>query len=253
MRTTGVIKTTLGLFGGMGALFEGVGFLVTTPAVWGYALIPMVVALILVGGCAGLGIWGATALTNHVVGVPSGTLAMIGAWTLRVLLGAVAFLVSVVVAMSLAQPLSGFALEKIARAQEKRLGGRDWPEESLGASMLRSLRVTFTALALGLPVLAALALITLLVPPAAVVTVPLKFVATALMIAWDFLDYPLSVRGMSVGGRLRFLGTHFWTILGFGVASGLILLVPGIGLFLLPIGVAGATRLVLKQERLLSS
>jgi len=164
----------------------------------------------------------------------------------------VALLLSVVVAMSLAQPISGFALERIARAQDKRLGGREWPAEATLPSMLRSLQVTFTALAMGLPVLAALTVVSILVPPAAIVTVPLKFVVTALMIAWDFLDYPLSVRGVTVSGRLRFVGTHFWTVLGFGVAAGFVLLVPGIGLLLLPIGVAGATRLVTTQERLLN-
>jgi CysZ protein len=235
----------------MGALFEAVGFVVTTPSVWPLAIVPVVFALVLAVGCGALGIWGASALADHIVGAPSGALAVVLAWVLRLLLGALALFVAVVVAMSLAQPLSGFALERIARAQDKRLGGREWPEQALGTSMLRSLQVTFTALALGLPALAALTLITIVAPPAAVVTVPLKFVVTALMIAWDFLDYPLSVRGVSVGGRMRFLGSHFWMVLGFGLASGLVLLIPGVGLFLLPIGVAGATRLVLKQERLL--
>jgi CysZ protein len=241
-------KKTLGLFTGMGALFEAVGFVVTTPAVWPLAIVPVIVAILLVTGVSVLGIWGASALATHVIGVPSGALAVFGAWVLRILLGAVAILLSVAVAMALAQPLSGFALERIARIQEARLGGQKWPETSLAVSMLRSAQVTFTALLLGLPVIAALALITFVFPPAAVVTVPLKFVVTALMIAWDFLDYPLSVRGMSVGARLSFIGHQFWGILGFGLASGFILLVPGIGLLLLPIGVAGATRLVLKQE-----
>jgi hypothetical protein len=31
------------------------------------------------------------------------------------------------VALALAQPLSGLALERVARVQERRLGGRDWP------------------------------------------------------------------------------------------------------------------------------
>jgi uncharacterized protein involved in cysteine biosynthesis len=38
-------------------------------------------------------------------------------------------------------------------------------------------------------------------------------------------------------------------VLGFGVATAALLLVPGIGLFLLPFGVAGATRMVLEAER----
>ena len=249
--STALKKTTLGMFAGMGALFEGVGFVLTTPRVWPFAILPVLVAVVLTGACAALGLWGAMALADHLALAATGTLAIAIAWVLRVLLGAVALLLSVVVAMSLAQPLSGFALERIARAQETRLGGRDWPEQGAWASFASSLKVTFTGLLLGLPVLALLTVVTVLVPPAAIVTIPLKFVVTALMIAWDFLDYPLSVRGVSVAGRLRFLGAHFAAVLGFGLAAGFVLLVPGVGLFLLPIGVAGATRLVLAQERLL--
>ena len=69
---------------------------------------------------------------------------------------------------------------------------------AIGISMWRSLQVTFTALLVGLPILAVLALVTFLAPPAAVVTIPLKFIGSALMIAWDFLDYPLSARGTTV-------------------------------------------------------
>jgi CysZ protein len=244
-------RTTLGLFGGMGALFEAIGFVVSTPAIWPYAIVPVIVALVLVATCGALGIWGALLFVDHVVAGSTGTLALVGAWALKILLGTLALVLGAVVAMALAQPLSGFALERIARIQEKRLGGRDWPDEKFVASMVRSIAVTFTGLLFGLPILAVLFLITLLVPPAAVVTVPLKFVVTALMIAWDFLDYPLSVRGMSVGARLRFVFGHFTAILGFGLAAASLLLVPGVGLLLLPIGVAGAARLVVRQEHLL--
>jgi CysZ protein len=240
----------IGLFGGMGALFESIGFVVTTPAVWPYAIVPVIVGFVLVGGCAALGIWGAIAFADHLLVGSTGALAAIGAWLLKIFLGALAVLLGAVVAMALAQPLSGFALERIARIQEKRLGGRDWPDEPFFRGLARSVAVTFTGLLFGLPILALLFVITLLVPPASVITLPLKFVVTALMIAWDFLDYPLSVRGMSVGQRLRFVGAHFWAILGFGLASGMLLLVPGVGLLLLPIGVAGAARLVVRQEHL---
>ena len=38
------------------------------------------------------------------------------------------------------------------------------------------------------------------------------------------------------------------SVLGFGVATAALILVPGIGLLLLPFGVAGATRMVLADE-----
>ena len=236
----------LGFFSGVRALFGGLGFVVTTPSVWGWALIPVVVATALFGGASALTIWGGSELALHIVGDPSGSWGTFGVWTLRVLFWAVGLVIAFFVAMSLAQPLSGFALDAIARKQELARGGRTWPDQPLVAGAVRSLRVSLTALAIGLPVLALLALATFLFPPAAVVTIPLKSLVTGLLAAYDLLDYPLSQRGYSVRDRIGFMRRNFASVLGFGVATAALLLVPGVGLFLLPFGVAGATRMVLE-------
>jgi CysZ protein len=254
--TRALTKTTSGFFGGIAALARGFGFIVATPAMWPLALAPAAIALVVFGVVGALVVWGALALAHqiaqHVGGDGSGALGAMGLWVLEALLCVVAALVAFAVALSLAQPLSGFALERIARAQERSLGGPEWPEQPTLASMLHSLQVTFAALLVGLPLLGTLTIVTVAFPPASVVTLPLKFLVTSLMIAWDLLDYPLSARGMSVGARLRFFGGHLGAVLGFGVAAGLVLLVPGVGLLVLPVGVAGAARLVSAEERLLS-
>ncbi len=238
----------LGFFSGVRAIFGGLGFIVTTPSTWGWSLIPMTVATVLFGGTSALGIWGGSELALRIVGDPSSTWGAAGIWALKLLFWAVGLVIAFVVAMSLAQPLSGFALDAIARKQELARGGRVWPDQPLVAGALRSLRVTLTALALGLPVLGLLALITFLFPPAGVVTIPLKFVVTGLLVAYDLLDYPLSQRGHSVADRLAFMRRNFMAVLGFGVATGALLLIPGVGLLVLPFGVAGATRLVLEER-----
>ena len=214
----------------------------TMPSIWRWAVVPILIALVLLGGFGALGVWGSIALAHAIVGSASGGVATVAAWVLELLLGAVSLMVAGLVALSVAQPLSGFALDRIARAQEKSLGGRDWPSPPNG--FVQALGVTLLGLAVGVPALGILTLVSVLAPPAAIVTVPLKLIVTALMIAWDMLDYPLSVRGMDLGDRLRFMGKNFGAVLGFGLASGMVLLVPGIGLLVLPVGVAGATRLV---------
>src|SRR5262249_21752654 len=163
-------------FSGVRALFGGVSFVVTTPSVWGWAMIPVAVATILFGGTGALAIWGGNEISHRLLWEPgAGTWTTIGIWALRALFWVVGLGVAFVVAISLAQPLSGFALDAIARKQELALGGRTWPEQSALAGALRSLRVSLTALALGLPILALLALVTFLAPPAAIITIPLKF------------------------------------------------------------------------------
>lgn len=246
---TGPKPRKIGLFDGVAVMFKGAWFIVSTPGVWGLSLVPALMALVLMVGCSVLGVWGALWLANTII--PSAVGWMIAAlWALRIGLSALAIFIAIPVALSLAQPLSAFALDRIAQEQEKKLGLAAWPEQSLGASMWLSLQVTFTGLLIGLPILAGLTLVTLFVPPAAFVTIPLKFLLGALMVAWDFLDYPLSARGSTIGGRLRFFLDHFGAALGFGVAGALLLMIPFVNLLILPIGVAAGARLVVEQERL---
>jgi|GEM_PF-496174 len=243
-------RIALGFLAGVRALFGGVGFVVTTPSAWGWAMIPAVVATLLFGGAGALAIWGGSALSERIVGdVAAHGWSAVGLWALRVLFWAVGLVVAFAIAMSLAQPLSGFALDAIARKQELALGGRTWPDQPLVASAFRSLRVSLTGLVVGLPILGVLALVTVFFPPAGVVTLPLKFIVTGILTAYDLLDYPLSLRGENVGARLRFIRANFPAVLGFGVAAAALLLIPGAALFLLPFGVAGAARLVHLRER----
>jgi CysZ protein len=238
----------VGVGDGVSAFFGGFGFIIGTPSAWGWALVPMLVAAALLGVTGTLGVWGATALHHHMHA--EGALAAAGAAVLYVLLIAIAIVLAFAVACALAQPLSGFALERLAKKQERALGRE--PREhsdSFGVSIFRTLRVTLVSLAVGLPIIALLALVTLLFPPASVVTVPLKFFVVAMMVAWDFLDYPLGVRGARVRERLDFVGHNFGSVAVFGMLCALLLLVPGLGLVVLPAGVCGATRLLVKAER----
>ncbi len=240
----------LGFFDGVSAFFGGLGFIVGRPSMWGWALIPTLVATVLFFGLGALAVWGGSSLAHHALwDEGDGKWTTAGIWLLRVLFWIVGIVVSFLVAISLAQPLSGSALDVIARRQEVALGGRTWPDQPLVASALRSLRVTLVALAWSLPLLALLTLITFVVPPASVVTIPLKFLVTGLAVAYDLLDYPLGLRGIGVRSRLRFIRDHLSAVIGFGVAAALLLLVPGIGLVILPIGVAGATRMMVAADR----
>lgn len=240
-----VKRAALGFFAGVRALFGGLGFVVTTPGVWPWAIVPVIVATALFGGATALAIWGGGELASHLVDPAHA----VWSWALKIVLWLVGIVLGFFIALTLAQPISGFALEAIARRQEIALGGRTWPDVPFARGLASSLRVSLTALAVSLPILAVLAVITLLVPPAAIVTVPLKLIVTGLAAAYDFLDYPLSVRDTAVAQRVDFMRANFWAVLGFGLSAAALLLIPGMGLFLLPFGVAGATRMVVEADR----
>lgn len=226
----------------------GARFVVLRPKSWPLAIVPVVVAAVVIGAVAALGIWGALSAAHHVTDGLQGRLGAVVGVLVEVLLGVVALLLSVVVGFSLAQPLSGPALEKLSRTFEGELGAPARPDEDLLESVWRGLRVTLTALAVGMPILLALAVVDLLLPIAVVVTIPLKVLVTSMMVAWDLLDYPFSLRQMRVRARLAWVRANLRAVLTFGALGALGLMVPVVGLFVLPIGVAGATHLVLARE-----
>jgi CysZ protein len=213
---------------GAAAFFQGMAFIVSTPRVWLRALVPIVTLLVLFAGFTALGILAATVLTHGV---------------LVVLLAVPAVVLALLLAVSLAQPLSGWALDGIVRAQRQELGLPRLPTASTGAVMLSSLGSALLALAIGTPLIAALTVLGWVFPPAMVVTLPLKVLVGALVVAWDLVDYPLAMRGAVLGDRLRFAGRSFGSFLGFGLAATAFFAVPVLGLLALPCGVAGATRL----------
>jgi CysZ protein len=226
-----------GFFGGARAFLEGIAFVVSQPSVWAYAAVPVATAIVLTTALGILGVYGARAAALAIGGA-------LGTFV-EIVLVLVAVVLAVALGLALAQPLSGWALDRIVDRQTRQLGARA-PRGKV--SVVHSILVNLLPIALSLPVFAALALLDVLAPPAAVVAVPLKFVLGSLLVAWDLFDYPLSHRGIGLRARLSFLAKNFGAFLGFGLAASVILLVPGVGLLVLPFGVAGSSRLVARLE-----
>src|SRR5207247_663724 len=103
-----------------------------------YALVPSAIALVLIIGLSVLGIWGTLRADTALFGEATGFWAQLGSWLFIVCMSAVAVVTAIIVTLCLAQPLSGFALEKIVYAQERVLIGESTPAPPLLGSMLRS-------------------------------------------------------------------------------------------------------------------
>lgn len=238
-----------GFRAGIGALFSGLGFVAARPGTWPLALVPAVVATVLMGACGWLAIAYLPGLVASLIGPTSGLVGGVLTVLAQIAATAVAVVAGVLLGLALAQPLSGPALERIVRRAEAEAGAPAWPATSSLQDIGRSLSSVVVGLAFSLPILFVLFLIGALVPGAAVVTVPLKFVLTALTIAWDICDYPLSIRGVPVGTRVAFMKRNYRAMLGFGAGIALVALVPCSLCFVLAPGAAGAARLVLDIER----
>jgi CysZ protein len=230
------------------AFVGGIGFVLVTPRVWIYAVVPMSMLLLLTCGFIGLGTWGAHHLTTWVIGPDSGVWGQAGYWCMMIAFVVVSILFALVLALSLAQPLSGFALESIAHAQEFALTKTAAPKSPFIACMVSTTKAVVIALLVGGTLLVLLFLVSFFFPPAAVVTVPLKVLVCGWMLAWDFIDYPLAMRGVGLEERFAWVGRNFGAFTLFGVLWALLIVVPGVQLLILPMGVAGATRLVVADD-----
>jgi CysZ protein len=236
----------LGLAGGLRAFAGGIGFILATPAVWGYALVPVALFMVLLCALGGLGIWAALHLGQSWLEPASlgGHLVLV---LLDIVLALMATFLAVLLSLGLAQPLSGFALLAIVDAQTKALTGITLPRPQLSEALWHTFWVTLFSFAVCIPVFLGLFFLSLLFPPLTVITIPLKFLVFAWLLAWNFLDFPLSLLQMGVGARLHWIAWHFAAVTSFGVAWALFTIIPGIVFLFLPMGVAGATRLVLKS------
>jgi CysZ protein len=234
---------------GIRCLFGGIGWLITSPSVWPLAMVPLAIGIV-IGGALGAGavVW-VPGWIAALVGPTGGTLGAVGVAALQIVGTILAVVVALLLGMLLAQPLSGPALEALARKQEEALGAPARPASSFGVEVLRSLQSAAVGLAFGLPVLAVLFALSFVVPAAAVVLFPLKLLVAAFVIAWDLCDYPLSVRGVPIGKRIRILAENHRAVLGYALGLALAGLVPCLPFVLLPAGVAGATRLLFEIER----
>jgi CysZ protein len=227
----------MGFFRGIGGFFGGMAFVVGTPRIWPRAAVPVVVALVLFASLGALGVWGALRVAHGLVQ------ESVGAGALTVVFALPALLVALLLALALAQPLSGWALDGIVREQRRALGLPALPEARAGHAALSSLGASLAALAIGLPLLTTLTVVAWVAPPAAIVTIPLKIAIGALLVAWDLVDYPLALQGMRIGDRVRWCARNAGALFGFGLAATFFFAVPGLGLLALPCGVAGAARL----------
>jgi CysZ protein len=229
---------------GLGDARRGFAFLVAHPRLWGWAIAPALVTLILLVGLIVLAsrLLGdlVTKLTSYlpsfladVAGVGLAILLVIG-------LGAAALLVFV----SLAGAIAGPFCELLSEAVEEKLTGKPGPPFSLvrfvsdaGRGIAHSLRRLFVAL------FGALFLLTLsFIPLAGAIAALLIggwFAARAA--AYDSYDAILSRRSLSYADKLAFLSTHRRRSLGLGAAVAAMLLVPGLNLVALGVGAVGAT------------
>jgi uncharacterized protein involved in cysteine biosynthesis len=241
-------QRAIGFWRGFTALFRAAGRLAGLPRTWPLALVPALLFLLLEATFAAIAwYWVLPWAQGFLAGVSwlPRLLATGGSWVVAAITVVFGWLLAMFLAPALASP----ALERIVAIVEQHLAAP--PRASLGffAELWCGLRAMLWSFGLTLPVVVVLSLLELLLPPLAVVVMPLKLLLGAMGVAWGLFDYPLTLRGIGPGERLAFMRAHFAIVVGFGAAFSLVLWVPCLGVLLLPVGAAAATELYWEIRR----
>ncbi len=138
-------------------------------------------------------------------------------------------------------PLARVLLAPIAEAISRKTHLLYTGQASFGAdvnwlrAMKEGLKIAFLHLVVG-----GLALALNFIPPIGPI---IGIIIAISLCGLDFLDVPLSARGISFRNKLGIVWRNKSVAFGFGAASYLMLLIPGVNLLSLPVGVIGATLL----------
>ncbi|MCB9933966.1 MAG: EI24 domain-containing protein [Planctomycetes bacterium] len=163
--------------------------------------------------------------------------------------GVLAFLLTLVIAYFLFVPvMTVFAplfIDPICEKVHQRYTGADLIGERSAQqfikrqlfALVQSLKWTLVVLLIQLP----LAIGALLTGVLAFVAIPVG----AIIMGADLMDYPLALKHYTVSRKLGWSKRHFWPAVGMGSAASLLLLVPGLNLFVAPAGAAAATLLMM--------
>lgn len=247
---------------GMRLATEGFAFLRRQPRLWGLASIPVLFAMLSVGGAGGAfwlqldeihaffggllprleaGAW----WTWLFVG-PGKALLFLARWLAVLLSFAVTFVAALLLANLASAPFLDVLSERVEAIELGR--GAVASEEGLLAGALSSFvselgRVVFLA-----SIWLGLTLAGLVVPGAHFVTGPLLVATTITFLPLDYAGFALDRRGLSFADRRRWLKAHRPTMLGFGGIAFAACIVPGLNLLLLPALVTAGTLLVVRTD-----
>jgi CysZ protein len=233
-----------GFWAGAASVFRGIAFLFRTPAAWLPAIVPTIVLGALIAVFVWLSLGQVEPLVASWLPDPSEWYAKLGVEFLSWLAAALTALLGFVLALAVTPPLSSPALEKIVAHRERDLGVPERPPLGFWMEVWCGLKAQVWVALLAGPVLVLLWLVDLLLPIAAVVTVPLKCVVVSAALAWNLFDYPLTLRGVRMRNRLALLNAHWRPTLGFGLAFSALFWIPCFSVLLLPVGVVAATEVV---------
>lgn len=231
-----------GFVSGFAAFTTGLKLVAPGGGLFKYALAPVIVcALVLLGVAVGAFFaaqyWLVEWLQTSWIGWLGGVLAFLLALLLAY------FLFVPVMAVFAPLFIDPICERVYARYTGRELVGQKSPAHYVKRqlfALVQGLKWTLVVLLVEIP----LAIGAMLTGVLAVVAIPVG----ALIMGADLMDYPLALQHYTLGRKLEWAKRNFWPAVGMGAGASLFLLVPGVNLFVVPAGAAGATILAVAAE-----
>ncbi len=216
---------------GIRFFFYGMRMLIRHPSLLGLSLIPILFTLLLL---TLFSIGSAWLVGGMITGVADDQLRIIAQAAIFILVIFLAYFFYLPVARIVLAPFSE-ALSRKAHAINSE-GSNYRSAVGWGRAMFEGLKLVTLQLTIAIAALA----FGLIFPP---VGAPVGIMVAIFLCGLDFLDVPLSARGLPLGKKVGVIWRNRSIAIGFGAAAYISLLIPLVNLILLPVGVIGATLL----------
>ena len=234
-----------------GARYFLEGFrLIRRPGLRRFVLVPLLVNLLLFGGLLWAAVGWVETLSQYLMGWLPAWLDWLSVllWPLFGVLGLVLVFYSFsTVANFIASPFNGLLAEAVERQLRGEVMQSGWKEllRDIVPSLLSELRklAYFVLRAIPLGILFLIPIVNLAAPF-------LWFLFSAWMLALQYVDYPAANNRLFFAEQRRRLRRRPLVALGFGSTALLFTLIPVINFLVMPVAVAGATALWVREHRL---
>jgi len=227
-------------FSALGYPFRGIAYFLGRPALWKYFAAAFAINAVLFAILAYLFFQHRAELVEAIL--PDrwwGWLRTGLGWLMTLVVAVAGLFLFTIVGNILASPFLDAMTERILRELGEALPPPRGALRALGRSIINQLLklVFFGAIQLAL-------LLLHLIPGVGTVLHPvLSTLVGVAFLGFEYLDYPLDARHLSVPARFAWLWRHPGEALGFGAVLFPVLLIPFVGYACLPLAVAGASLL----------
>lgn len=249
------LSQTRRFFLGMSYPLRGTRFLLRHTHLWPWAAAPLLLTIWAIFGA----LWVAVGLSDDALHLfwprpDPGEVMQTALWQLLARsIGLLVFVVSAVVLWVAGNMIASPFWDVLAEKSERLLLDRpeapfDWRIALADAWM--SIRHSALALLLYVLIMGPLLLLNLIPGLGTVLYTLLSWTITVLFVARELMDVPLSRRRTPFVAKLVWIRQHRQVVAGLGTTCTLMLAVPGVNLFVMPLAVMGATLLYCHLDRL---